>query len=205
MTAEDPRLFPVAIDPRVSDEHPGLRVWTASVPAGAGRTRPSCATGCGCWQTASAAPRRSRCGPGRCLGRTACSTAISGSTPDVTRTPVEELAVERLLKGRFSARGLPEDALALATLETGVPVYAVDAAGSPARWSWRPTRAGGSCWPTRKAPSPCSSSRRSPTARPAATRGRWRCWPCRRPAWTTSSSRRPSGRPRPRCAVEAPS
>jgi DNA/RNA-binding domain of Phe-tRNA-synthetase-like protein len=49
-----------------------------------------------------------------------------GIDPDVTRTPVEELAVERLLRGGFSAHGLPEDALALATLETGVPVYAVD-------------------------------------------------------------------------------
>jgi hypothetical protein len=205
MTAEDPRLFPVAIDPRVSDEHPGLRVWTASVPAGAGRTPPELRDRLRLladrFRGPEAVAMRSRPVPWayRVLYR------HLGIDPDVTRTPVEELAVERLLKGRFSARGLPEDALALATLETGVPVYAVDAAGSPARWSWRPTRAGGSCWPTRKAPSPCSSSRRSPTARPAATRGRWRCWPCRRPAWTTSSSRRPSGRPRPRCAVEAPS
>jgi DNA/RNA-binding domain of Phe-tRNA-synthetase-like protein len=51
-----------------------------------------------------------------------------GIDPDVTRTPVEELAVQRMLRGGFSAHGLPEDALALATLETGVPVYAVDAA-----------------------------------------------------------------------------
>jgi DNA/RNA-binding domain of Phe-tRNA-synthetase-like protein len=50
-----------------------------------------------------------------------------GIDPDVTRTPVEELVVERLLKGGFSAQRLPEDALALATLETGVPVWAVDA------------------------------------------------------------------------------
>jgi hypothetical protein len=50
-----------------------------------------------------------------------------GLDPDVTRTPVEELAVERLLRGGLAPQGLPEDALAIATLETGVPVYAVDA------------------------------------------------------------------------------
>ena len=50
-----------------------------------------------------------------------------GLDPDVVRTPIEELVLERLLTGGFSPRGLPEDALALATLETGVPVWAVDA------------------------------------------------------------------------------
>ena len=70
-----------------------------------------------------------------------------GLDPDVTRTPVEALAVERLLRGGLPARGLPEDALALATLETGVPVWACDAARSApssscARAAARPARAG---------------------------------------------------------------
>jgi DNA/RNA-binding domain of Phe-tRNA-synthetase-like protein len=50
-----------------------------------------------------------------------------GLDPDVTRTPLEALVLDRLLHGGFTARGLPDDALALATLETGVPVWAVDA------------------------------------------------------------------------------
>ena len=50
-----------------------------------------------------------------------------GLDPDVTRTPLEALVVDRLLHGGFATHGLPEDALALATLETGVPVWAVDA------------------------------------------------------------------------------
>jgi hypothetical protein len=50
-----------------------------------------------------------------------------GLDPDVTRTPVEALVLERLLQGGFTAQGMPEDALALATLETGVPVWAFDA------------------------------------------------------------------------------
>jgi hypothetical protein len=40
-----------------------------------------------------------------------------GIDPDVTRTPVEELVVERLLKGGFSAQRLPEDALALIAVQ----------------------------------------------------------------------------------------
>ena len=51
-----------------------------------------------------------------------------GIDPDVRRTPLEQLVVERLVAGGFAARGLPDDALALATLETGVPVWALDAA-----------------------------------------------------------------------------
>ena len=50
-----------------------------------------------------------------------------GLDPDVTRTPVEALALERLLSGGYSSRGVPDDALALATLETGVPLWAFDA------------------------------------------------------------------------------
>ena len=127
MTGEDPPLVAVAIDPRVAEEHPGLRVWAARVSARRGRT-----------------PRelreRLRLLADRFRGPEAVAMRAQpvpwayrvlfrhlGIDPDVTRTPVEELALERLLKGGFSAGGLPEDALALATLETGVPVYAVDA------------------------------------------------------------------------------
>ena len=75
--------------------------------------------------------------------------------------------VERLLTGGFATRGLPEDALALATLETGVPVWAVDADRLGARSSWRPTRTAGSCSPTPRAPSrSCSAARAGTGAEP---------------------------------------
>ena len=50
-----------------------------------------------------------------------------GIDPDEQRTPIEELAVERMRAGGFASRGLIEDALLLATLETSVPVLAFDA------------------------------------------------------------------------------
>lgn len=50
-----------------------------------------------------------------------------GLDPDVTRTPVEQLALERLRDGAFRSQGLPADALTIATVETGVALCAFDA------------------------------------------------------------------------------
>jgi DNA/RNA-binding domain of Phe-tRNA-synthetase-like protein len=51
-----------------------------------------------------------------------------GLDPDVHRTPIEQAAVERLLRGGFASGSAIEDALLLALVETGVPVWALDAA-----------------------------------------------------------------------------
>ncbi|HEX3608350.1 MAG TPA: hypothetical protein VHU14_01580 [Solirubrobacterales bacterium] len=50
-----------------------------------------------------------------------------GLDPDRTRTPVEQLALDRLHDGAFTARGMPADALTIATVETGVALRAFDA------------------------------------------------------------------------------
>jgi DNA/RNA-binding domain of Phe-tRNA-synthetase-like protein len=50
-----------------------------------------------------------------------------GLDPDRNRTPVEQLALERLQHGGFTSRGLPRDALTIATIETGVALRAFDA------------------------------------------------------------------------------
>jgi DNA/RNA-binding domain of Phe-tRNA-synthetase-like protein len=50
-----------------------------------------------------------------------------GLDPDRTRTPVEQLALDRLHDGAFRSRGLPLDALTIATVETGVALRAFDA------------------------------------------------------------------------------
>jgi DNA/RNA-binding domain of Phe-tRNA-synthetase-like protein len=47
----------------------------------------------------------------------------------VTRIPSEEAAVARLLHGGFHSTDLVEDALLIGLVETGVPVWALDAAG----------------------------------------------------------------------------
>jgi DNA/RNA-binding domain of Phe-tRNA-synthetase-like protein len=50
-----------------------------------------------------------------------------GLDPDRTRTPVEQLALDRLQDGGFKTHGLPVDALTIATVETGVALRAFDA------------------------------------------------------------------------------
>ena len=50
-----------------------------------------------------------------------------GIDPDTERTPVERLALERLERGAFRSDNIVDDALTIATVETGVPVIALDA------------------------------------------------------------------------------
>jgi DNA/RNA-binding domain of Phe-tRNA-synthetase-like protein len=58
-----------------------------------------------------------------------------GLDPDVNRIPSEQAAVLRLLHGQFRPRTLIDDALLIGLIETGVPVWALDAsrvdAGGP--------------------------------------------------------------------------
>jgi DNA/RNA-binding domain of Phe-tRNA-synthetase-like protein len=50
-----------------------------------------------------------------------------GLDPDATRIPIEAAAVARLLHGGFRSNDLLADALLIALLETGVPVWALNA------------------------------------------------------------------------------
>ncbi len=50
-----------------------------------------------------------------------------GLDPDRNRTPIEQLAFDRIHDGAFKSRGLPADALTVATVETGVALRAFDA------------------------------------------------------------------------------
>lgn len=65
-----------------------------------------------------------------------------GLDPDHTRTPVEQVAVERLLHGGFRSRSLLEDALTIALVETGVPIVALDSARLDGYLGVRAARAG---------------------------------------------------------------
>ena len=49
-----------------------------------------------------------------------------GIDPDEHRTPVEAHALDRMFHGGFPSRNLLDDALTIATVETGVPVIAFD-------------------------------------------------------------------------------
>jgi DNA/RNA-binding domain of Phe-tRNA-synthetase-like protein len=51
-----------------------------------------------------------------------------GIDPDLHRVPQEAAIVRRLIDGGFASHGLPADALTLAVVETGLGVWALDAA-----------------------------------------------------------------------------
>jgi hypothetical protein len=124
----DPELLAGPVDPLVAAEHPGLAVVSARVPFAPGPTPPEIRErlrrAADRWRGPQAVALRTRPVPWayRVLFR------HLGLDPDVTRTPVEALVLERLLHGGLRSHGMPEDALALATLETGVALYALDAA-----------------------------------------------------------------------------
>jgi len=65
-----------------------------------------------------------------------------GLDPDEHRTPVEALALERLKAGGFRSRSLLDDALTVAVMETGVPVWALDADRAAGELGIRPAARG---------------------------------------------------------------
>jgi DNA/RNA-binding domain of Phe-tRNA-synthetase-like protein len=65
-----------------------------------------------------------------------------GLDPDEHRTPVEALALERLKTGGFGSRSVLDDALTIAIMETGVPVWALDAGRVEGELGLRPAQRG---------------------------------------------------------------
>jgi DNA/RNA-binding domain of Phe-tRNA-synthetase-like protein len=50
-----------------------------------------------------------------------------GLDPDLQRTPIEEAVLERMLRGGFLSGGMLDDILLISLMDTGVPVWALDA------------------------------------------------------------------------------
>jgi DNA/RNA-binding domain of Phe-tRNA-synthetase-like protein len=65
-----------------------------------------------------------------------------GLDPDDERTPVEEATMRRLMHGGFESQGALADAMLLAVVETGVPIWAVDEDSLDGPLGIRPARAG---------------------------------------------------------------
>ncbi len=128
MTEQAP-LSPAAgfVEPRVRDEFPGLRLdWLtletrqrASPPSLVRRLKDLSNR----YRGASVVAMRTKPIPQayRAFFRQV------GLDPDVTRIPSEHAAVRRLLHGEFRSVDLIADACLVALVETGVPVWAVDA------------------------------------------------------------------------------
>ncbi len=115
------------VAPGVADEFPELRLWSVAVEARPGPTTPGLRRRLGVLSDRFHGARAIQ------LRRDPIPHAYRvffrhiGLDPDVQRIPIEAVVVDRLMHGGFRSRGLVEDAVAVAVVETGVPVWALDA------------------------------------------------------------------------------
>ncbi len=65
-----------------------------------------------------------------------------GLDPDVARTPIEAAVLDRMFDGGFLSKSLLADVLLIAMLDTGVPVWALDAQSTDGEVGVRTSRAG---------------------------------------------------------------
>lgn len=116
-----------AVDGDVAAELPGLEPWTLVCAGSDGRTPPEIRGRLrdlsSRWSGARAVALRTQPVPHayRVLFR------HLGQDPDETRTPIEQVVMDRLRHGGLQSHGRIADAELLAVLETGVPVVAFDA------------------------------------------------------------------------------
>jgi DNA/RNA-binding domain of Phe-tRNA-synthetase-like protein len=126
--SEEPEVRAGLVAPAVAAEHPGLRLAWTEVHAAPGPAPPELRA-------------RLRAMADRIRGADAIALRHRdvphahrvffrhvGLDPDVVRTPVEEVVLRRMGEGGLRSRGLVADALTVAVLETGVGVWAFDAA-----------------------------------------------------------------------------
>jgi DNA/RNA-binding domain of Phe-tRNA-synthetase-like protein len=142
VTDADPALEEGWVDRELALEFPELRLVSATAPA-PGRRTPSA-------QRERLAQLADRFHGARALTlrREPVPAAYRaffrhvGLDPDAQRTPVEAAALDRLVQGGFVSRGPLEDALLVAVIETGVPVWALDDARLDGPLGLRGARAG---------------------------------------------------------------
>jgi DNA/RNA-binding domain of Phe-tRNA-synthetase-like protein len=125
---DEPPVRPGPVAPALADEHPGLRLAWTEVEATPGPTprelRERLRAMADRMRGAQAIALRGRDVPHayRVFFRHV------GLDPDVVHTPVEAIAVRRMRQGGLRPQGLVDDAITVAVLETGVGMWAFDAA-----------------------------------------------------------------------------
>jgi DNA/RNA-binding domain of Phe-tRNA-synthetase-like protein len=125
--ADEPQVQQGWVDEEVGAEFPDLRLRFAVVERGSGRTE------AGVRERLRRMSDRFRGANALALRRDPVPSAYRvffrhvGLDPDTTRTPVEEAAMRRLVRGAFEPTNLLDDALLVALVDTGVPLWALDA------------------------------------------------------------------------------
>jgi DNA/RNA-binding domain of Phe-tRNA-synthetase-like protein len=130
------------VAPVLAEEFPGLGILSTTVDRGSGRSP-------------DALRERLRTLSDRFLGRDAVNMRQRpipwayrvffrqiGLDPDETRTPVEQVALDRMRLGGFKSRNVVDDALTISTAEIGVALRAFDADRIEGRLGLRPSAPG---------------------------------------------------------------
>ena len=126
--SDEPEVRRGLVAAELAAEHPGLWLAWTDVAATPGPTpAASCASGCADWPTACTAPQAIALRQREVPHAYRVFFRHVGLDPDVVRTPVEAVALRRMTEGGLRPRGLIDDALTVAVLETGVGVVAFDA------------------------------------------------------------------------------
>lgn len=124
---DEPLLAEGWVADEVREEFPDLRLRTMVVPRGSGKTPPEIR------DRLRMLSDRFRGAQAIVMRQAPIPSAYRvffrhvGLDPDTTRTPIEEAAVQRLVQGGFKATNLLDDAMLLALIETGIPLWALDA------------------------------------------------------------------------------
>lgn len=124
---DEPLLAEGWVADEVREEFPDLRLRAMVVPRGSGKTPPEIR------ERLRLLSDRFRGAQAIVLRQAPIPSAYRvffrhvGLDPDTTRTPVEEAAVQRLVHGGFKATNLLDDAMLIALVETGIPLWALDA------------------------------------------------------------------------------
>jgi DNA/RNA-binding domain of Phe-tRNA-synthetase-like protein len=142
VSAPEPHAADGPVHPDLAAELPGLRVRWAVIDGAPGRTPRALRA------RLEDVTRRFR-GPNAVALRTRPVPHAYrvffrhvGLDPDVDRTPVEQAAIHRLVRGDFCTGDRLADALALAVIETGVPVSCFDEDALRGDIGLRPAEAG---------------------------------------------------------------
>jgi DNA/RNA-binding domain of Phe-tRNA-synthetase-like protein len=116
-----------AVAPQLRDEFPGLSLRYLIVERGSGRSTRGLRERLGILSDRFSGPQAVNLRNQPIPWAYRVFYRHIGLDPDVQRTPVEELALERMKAGGFKSRNRLDDALTIAVIESGVAIRALDA------------------------------------------------------------------------------
>jgi DNA/RNA-binding domain of Phe-tRNA-synthetase-like protein len=123
----DPRLNTGAVEPQLAAEFGGLALHWVDVPAGSGRSPHEVRERLREMSNRLSGPQAVQMRQQPVPWAYRVFFRQVGIDPDERRTPIEQLVLDRLQHGGFRSRNLLDDAISIATFETGVALVAFDA------------------------------------------------------------------------------